>query len=106
MRCRLRLIACSCLIPFTVHLDAQQSIWTFVRPMSIPRSGYGQTLLPNGRVLVTGGLCPGNCPGAQNTELYDPQTGQWSAGAELRLPRYGHVAIRLSDGNVLVAAGS
>ncbi|MBI1872909.1 MAG: hypothetical protein HYS05_03350 [Acidobacteria bacterium] len=54
------------------------------------------TLLENNKVLVVGGIA---------AELYDPSTGQWSSTGNLITPRYGHIAVRLADGKVLVAGG-
>lgn len=54
------------------------------------------TLLENNQVLVVGGI---------GAELYDPSTGEWSATGRLITPRYGHIAVRLADGKVLVAGG-
>jgi N-acetylneuraminic acid mutarotase len=66
------------------------------------------TLLPNGKVLVVGGV--DNAPNAfialATAELYDPATGQWSATGSLTASRVGHTATLLPNGKVLVAAGS
>jgi uncharacterized protein (TIGR03437 family) len=87
---------------------AQSTTWTAVKPMSYVRDGYQQTLLSDGRVLVTGGIpwCPRGCLSSNTAELYDPKTGLWSPAAEMRTPRGGHTASRLQSGNVLVAGGS
>ena len=52
--------------------------------------------MANGKVLVTG------YDGAQ---LYDPDTGTWSATGKMVTPRYNHTATLLPDGGVLVAGG-
>ncbi len=77
---------------------------------SVPPSGRVQhtaTLLPNGGVLVLGGrFPPGNAP-VSSVELYDPalSPGAWSALPSPPVPRWGHTATLLNNGNVLVAAG-
>lgn len=61
---------------------------------------YTQTLLADGRVLVTGG-------GSQRGEIYNPGTGQWRLTAgSMSVPRRNHVAILLKSGKVLLAGGT
>jgi hypothetical protein len=47
-------------------------VWTTTGTMNDPRSGATATLLPNGKVLVVGGV------GLSSAELYDPATGAWT----------------------------
>src|SRR5436309_3301879 len=61
-----------------------------------PTGVWIATVLANGKVLVTG------YDGAQ---LYDPDTGTWSATGKMVTPRYNHTATLLPDGGVLVAGG-
>ena len=69
---------------------AQQPVWTATSPMNITREGYAQTLLDDGRVLVTDGvLCRAECPQGTSTEIYDPQTGTWTQAAGMRAARRG-----------------
>jgi hypothetical protein len=71
------------------------------------------TLLPDGRVLVAGGMQLDReaWPALASAEIYDPQTGAFSptgrmAGAPARFfGRYLHTAALLSDGRVLLAGG-
>ncbi len=58
-------------------------------------------LLPNGKVLATGGD-----GGSITTELYNPVTGAWSAGANLTTKRNSHTVTLLSNAKVLAAAGT
>jgi len=77
--------------------------WASSGSMLAPRFEYTATLLPDGRVLVAGGV---NNPGElASAELYDPISGTWSATGAMVTPRYGHTATLLSDGKVLVAGG-
>jgi N-acetylneuraminic acid mutarotase len=72
--------------------------------------GYGPaaTLLPNGRVLLTGGTDGTVLDFAPlaSTEIYDPVADQWSSGASMANPRAYHTVTLLQNGKVLVAGGS
>ena len=67
--------------------------------------GAPATLLPNGKVLVTGGNGGGFLVLAAS-ELYDPTTNAWSPAASLTPGRERHTATLLSNGKVLVLGGS
>jgi hypothetical protein len=74
--------------------------------MAASRSaGFTATLLPNGEVLVVGGVNEfGSCLSA--AELYNPTTGRWTSTGSMSEARCYHSATLLSTGNVLVAGGS
>ncbi len=60
------------------------------------------TLLPDGKVLVTGGY--NSVSGfLASTELYDPASERWSSTARMNTPRWWHTATLLPNGTVLVA---
>ena len=61
------------------------------------------TLLPNGKVLVTGGTSNGLQ--LSSTELYDPAAGTWTQSGSMHDSRQEHKATLLADGRVLVAGG-
>jgi hypothetical protein len=72
--------------------------------MASPRAGHTATVLPSGKVLITGGQ---NDQTAQATaELYDPQTNSFTATGSMAAPRAGHTATLLINGKVLVAGGA
>jgi Galactose oxidase, central domain len=73
--------------------------------LAFPRDGHTATLLPSGKVLVTGGDSYPFSGLLASAELYDPASGTWSATSSLGAARSGHTATLLPDGNVLVAAG-
>ena len=60
-------------------------------------------MLPNGKVLVAGGV--GIVQLLASAELYDPATGTWTATGSLATARYSHTATLLPNGKVLVAGG-
>ena len=63
------------------------------------------TLLPNGKVLVTGGL-DSNSNLLSSAELFDPMSGIWTPTGDLTTARAVHTATLLPNGKVLVAGGS
>lgn len=66
------------------------------------------TLLDDGRVLIAGGWAEDanlNINRIAATDLYDPDTGLFTAGPMMNDSRYGHIAFRTPDGNVLIAGG-
>ena len=79
--------------------------WENTGDMVVRRSNHTATLLADGRVLVTGGYQPGVGIEA-STEIWDPATNAWSAAAPLSTPRWGHQAVLLNTGKVLVLGGT
>ncbi len=73
-------------------------------PMLNARSGHTATLLPDGRVLIAGGM-RGNQDFYDSAELYNPSTGKFQPTGKLHQRRVGHIAVLLSSGKVLVAGG-
>jgi N-acetylneuraminic acid mutarotase len=68
------------------------------------RNNHTATLLPNGKVLITGGA--GLTLNFQSsTELYEPSTGVSSSTGSLATGRNYHTATLLPNGKVLVAGG-
>jgi hypothetical protein len=66
------------------------------------------TVLADGRVLITGGSAQDNqLVGVDyQAEIWDPNTGHWTAGASATKPRLYHSsAMLLSDGTVLTGGG-
>jgi WD40 repeat protein len=93
--------------------DPNGGTWSLAGSMSDGRTGQTATLLRNGRVLVTGGFSgPASDPTA-SAELYDPNSrplvdfgiGSWSVTASMAEARYGHMAIPLRNGTILVIGG-
>ncbi len=85
--------------------------WTVAGEMTIPRSFFTTTLLPNGRVLAAGGrIHTGpdyfDYKAIAYADIFDPATGKWSASNTMSVSRTDHTAVLLSNGKVLVAGGT
>ena len=78
--------------------------WVSAGSLATARIEHTATLLPNGKVLVTGGQ-DGNNNTSSSAEIYDPASNSWSAAASMSTPRYNHTATLLQNGLVLVAGG-
>jgi len=89
--------------------DPQTGVWTPTGDMTTSRIGHTATLLPGGRVLVTGGCASTGipCSGfiALGAEVYDPSSGTWTATSPMVNSRTDAVATALLSGAVLVAGG-
>jgi WD40 repeat protein len=68
-----------------------------------PRQQHTATLLPNGKILVAGGV--GNPTPLTSAELYDPPAGTFTFTGSMNSGRYGHTATLLRNGKVLFAGG-
>lgn len=73
-------------------------------PMLEPRSGQTATLLPDGKVLIAGGMRR-NQDFYKSAELYDPATGKFQPTGEMSVGRVGQIAVLLRSGKVLIAGG-
>src|SRR5215471_1696932 len=71
-------------------------------PMLEPRSGHTATLLPDGKVLIVGGMRR-NQDFYRSVELFDPATGKFQRTGEMSMGRVGQVAVLLRSGQVLIA---
>lgn len=89
-------------------IDLAQALpqWRYTGSMTHPRRHLNATLLPDGRVLATGGTsAPGfsDPAGAVHAaEVWDPPTGDWTTWASNRVTRVYHsTALLLPDGRIL-----
>lgn len=87
--------------------DPNTGAFAVTNPMAEARAGHTATLLPNGRVLIAGGLPEHIDSGGilATAELYDPFTRTFSPTGTMSTVRSSHTATLLSDGTVLVAGG-
>jgi len=83
--------------------------WTQTGSMQGAREQQSATLLPNGEVLVAGGLNEGGFCCSQfeysTAELYSPATGTWAPTASMAAKHAGQTATLLPNGWVVVAGG-
>ena len=98
--------------PTTYVLDMTQPTpaWRQTASMAFSRDFHTLTILPDGKVLVTGG---GRTIGATDVanailpaEMWDPSTEKWTTIASMHSPRLYHsTAVLLPDGRVLITGG-
>ena len=88
--------------------DEGTGAWsTAVAAMNQFRVAHTATLLPNGKVLVVGGLTGPNAFDnfTTTTEIYDPSANTWTPAAAMNAPRSHHTATLLACGKVLITGG-
>ena len=84
--------------------DPRADRWAHGAPMSTSRGAHTATVLPDDRVLVTGGVeRPGEF--TASAEAYDPAADRWTGAGAMSIPRYEHAAAPLPGGEVLVSGG-
>ena len=95
-----------------IDLNSSTPSWTYAASMAIERKNHNATLLPDGKVLVTGGTRGKEDPNSNSTnpayasEMWAPATGKWTTMASLTVFRgYHSIATLLPDGRVLSAGG-
>jgi DNA-binding CsgD family transcriptional regulator/N-acetylneuraminic acid mutarotase len=85
--------------------DPATGSWTQVQGPVDPRADHTATRLPDGSVLVAGGV-RGCCGTLASAELYDPTSGTWSSAARMVQGRMQASGTMLADGRFLVAGGT
>jgi Galactose oxidase, central domain/Kelch motif len=85
--------------------DPKTGRFTATGSMSAARASHVATLLPDGRVLVTGGQHEDSGASLASAELYNPKTGKFTSTGPMTAARTFHDATVLADGRVLVTGG-
>ena len=110
--------SCQAVFPVTTaeRYDPGTGSWQTVAglPQGAERAFHTATALPDGKVVVAGGLhgfivSPTGGYGVLSTATvytYDPATARWTPTAALATPRAAHTASLLGDGRVVVAGGA
>lgn len=91
--------------------DPASETWTPTGTMLTKYNTESATQLADGKVLVAGFVgcafgAEGPCSFVSVAELYDPNSGAWTATEPTRVVREGFTATLLPDGKVLIAGGS
>jgi Domain of unknown function (DUF1929)/Kelch motif len=91
-----------------IDLNRGSPTWTDAGSMSSPRRHHTATVLPDGQVLVTGGVSGGGfndiASAVHDAEIWNPETNEWAALAPNAVNRgYHSVSILMPDGTVLHA---
>ena len=92
-----------------IDLSATTPQWQFGPAMSQPRIQMNATILPNGKVLATGGSRNDEdaVTASLNADLYDPATNTFSPAGTNAFPRLYHSnALLLADATVLLIGGN
>jgi hypothetical protein len=93
-----------------INLYDARPTWRYTRPMHFKRRQLNATIMADGKILVTGGMSGNGFNDAASAvyaaESWDPDTGQWTLLANMKVPRLYHsTALLLPDGRILSAGG-
>lgn len=89
-----------------IDLGQAAPAWRFTGSMAYPRRHLNATLLPDGRVLATGGTSASGfsdpAGAVHAAEVWDPSSGVWTSWAGNRIARVYHsTTLLLPDGRIL-----
>ncbi len=96
-------------------LITQVGVFTQLNAKVLPRAFAVSSILPDNRYLIIGGMtnrqssCGSGCvqlAATRSTEIYDPGTGTFVAGPDMKEPRVFFSAAALADGSIVVLGGS
>jgi hypothetical protein len=105
------------LLASTETLQDGAGSWVSSGFMTYARTNHTATLLPDGRVLVTGGHAyknggtftpinsKGVAPVTATAEIWDPRTNSWGSAGAMNYPRAQHSAVYLPSTNEVLVFG-
>lgn len=88
--------------------DPATGLFTSTGSLEFPREFTTASHLPDGRILVAGGLHTGGGPGfgvVAEVEIYDPATGEFTRADDMPVPLDEPAAVVLDDQRVLLLGG-
>ncbi|HEY8598583.1 MAG TPA: kelch repeat-containing protein [Thermomicrobiales bacterium] len=88
--------------------DPRTNSWSRVGDLGRSRVGHTAIVLPDGRVVVSGGetvAADGQRDVTPAVEIFDPASGAWADTGSLSTGRAGHTANLLPDGRILIVGG-
>lgn len=85
--------------------DPVTGVFSTTGLLNTARAEQASVLLPNGRVLVVGGISPGGVE-LSSAETYDPAMGVWTMTSPMTFARRAPSAVVLLDGRVLVVGAN
>lgn len=83
--------------------DPSTGTWTQTAAMNVLRTEHTATLLPNGQVLVAGGLV--NNEPVRSVEVYDPDANTWTSVGDMLSSRANHTATLMDNGPLVFLGG-
>lgn len=100
------------IIKTTALYDPVSNTWSNTASLPLPRVGHNATLLPSGRVLITGGLEIGSLFGipipsiVNSCRRYDAPSNSMLSTASFSGDRALHGQLTLADGRALIVGGA
>jgi len=95
----------------TYLFDPTTRLWSRSGLLNTARTATATAVLPDGRVLVAGGMfmdrtSPDRPRVLDTSELWDPKSGTWTRTGGFDETRLGASAVTLADGRVLIVGGA
>ncbi len=89
----------------TEMYDGDTGTWTAKASMSVARGDSCNVKLPNGDIMVAGGVNTFGNNILSSVEIYSPTGDSWSTVGPLNYARLGAHGVALPDGRVVIAGG-